>query len=117
MGQFAIIISGIGGHGCERGVKDGETVLGCNQPNCPDCIAREFVRRLKRNSITELKAELVHWPAAIDTIDGLVDDVSETLGYADLTLEPHVAAKYALVIPQGSSVIDDLVTGTRHGSF
>lgn len=117
MGQFVIVISGTGGHGCERGVKDGEHVLGCQRPDCPDCIAREVVRRFKRNSVTELRAELVHWPASIDSVEGVEEAAKNAIAEAGFTVEPHVAATYALVIPQGSSVIDDLVTGERHGSF
>lgn len=111
MGQFALVISGMGGHGCERGVKDGEHVLGCQRPDCPDCIGREMVRRLRRNGVQELQAELVHWPAAIAVDeDGAVDP-----DLADVSM--RVVAKYAIVQPQGSSVVDNLVTGVRSGSF
>lgn len=111
MGQFAIVISGVGNHGCERGVKDGENVLGCQRPDCPDCIAREVVRRFKRNGVMELQAELIHWPAPVDS---MLDMVERELAK---TADPHTAARYALVYPQGSTVIDDLVTGRRSGSF
>lgn len=117
MGQFVLVISGTGGHGCERGVKDGERVLGCQRPDCPDCIAREFVRRFKRNNVSELRAELVHWPASIGSIEGEVEAAQEAVTEAGFTVEPRVAAAYALVIPQATSVIDDLVSGVRHGSF
>lgn len=120
MGQFAIVISGVGGHGCERSTKDGEHVLGCQRPDCPDCpdcIARECVRRFKRNNITELRGELIHWPASIGSVDGVAEATQAAITEAGFTVEPHIAATYALVIPQGSSVIDDLVTGERHGSF
>lgn len=117
MGQFAIVISGTGGHGCERGVKDGENVLGCQRPDCPDCISREMVRRFKRNGVSDLRAELVHWPAQIGSVPGVVEAAQEAITEAGFTVAPHVAAAFALVVPQGSSVIDDLVTGVRHGSF
>jgi hypothetical protein len=105
MGQFAIVISGVGGHGCSREVKNGEHVLGCQRPDCPDCIAREFVRRFKRNNVTELRAELIHWPVSPSEIP------------EDSDHERRVLAQYALVFPSSSSVVDDLVTGERHGSF
>lgn len=101
MGQFAVVITGTGNHGCSRDVGDGGQVLGCQRPDCVDCIAREFTRRFKRNGVYTLQAELVHWP--------------------NMTVEPadgqEVVAGYVLVVPQESTVRDDLVTGTRHGSF
>lgn len=105
MGQFAIVVSGVGGHGCSREVKDGEHVLGCQRPDCPDCIAREFVRRFKRNGVMDLEAKLIHWPDQVDGHTCAEDSSLAALG------------KYALVKPQGSSVIDNLVTGVRVGSF
>lgn len=111
MGQFAIVISGTGNHGCERNAADGDNVLGCQRPDCVDCIAREVVRRLKRNGVFDLKAELVHWPASVASMEAVAERGEET------TVERHTAAAYAVVYPQGSSVIDDLVTGGRTGSF
>lgn len=113
MGQFAIVISGVGGHGCSREVKDGESVLGCQRPDCPDCIAREFVRRFKRNNVTELRAELVHWPRTFEDLVIPEDPTDAVVLLEDLT----EVARYALVQKQGSSVVDNLVTGVRTGSF
>lgn len=62
MGQFRIEIIAVGGHGCQREVKDGEVVAGCGQSSCPDCAAREFVARLKASGNSIEKAELTHWP-------------------------------------------------------
>jgi hypothetical protein len=115
MGQFALIISGTGNHGCSREVKDGESVLGCQRPDCVDCIAREVVRRFKRNSVVGLEAELIHWPATPASVEAMKRPDSPTGG--ECTIEPYVAADFAIVFPQGSSVIDDLVTGIRRGSF
>lgn len=89
MGQFIITIKAEGSHGCERGVKDGGNVLGCQRPDCPDCIAREMVRRLKRNGAQRLDATLTHWP---------------------------IAAEWDRPAPEGT-VTDNLVTGIRSGSF
>lgn len=90
MGNFRVTVHGVGGHGCQREKKDGEHVVGCERSNCPDCISREFVRRLKRAGVMlegpggdagPLGATLEHWPGT------------------------------------SSQVTDDLITGTRSGSF
>jgi hypothetical protein len=63
MGQFRVEVTAVGGHGCQRNIKDGENVQNfCGSPACPDCEAREFVRKLKRTGASVEKAELVHWP-------------------------------------------------------
>lgn len=62
MGQFRVTVTAVGGHGCQREKGDGENVVGCEQRHCPDCITREYVRRLKRSGSTVEQAELVHWP-------------------------------------------------------
>lgn len=62
MGNFVVHVEAVGGHGCMRDIKDGEIVLGCDKPHCPDCIAREFVRRLKRTGSQVDVALLTHWP-------------------------------------------------------
>lgn len=49
MGQFRIEIVGVGGHGCERKAKAGDKLYGrCGRFNCPDCIAYDFVQRLRQ---------------------------------------------------------------------
>lgn len=65
MGDFRVTVEALGSHGCQREKGTGETVMGCERPGCPDCIAREFVRRLKRSGATVKLAEIVHWPADI----------------------------------------------------
>jgi len=61
MGDFRIMIEGVGGHGCGREAKAGEKVKRCGEPNCPDCIAVEAVEKLRKgNSIT--MAVVAHWP-------------------------------------------------------
>lgn len=88
MGQFVITIKGTGNHGCMRGAADGEHVLGCQRPDCVDCIAREVVRRLQRNGVTQLEGQLVHWP------------------------DPDNYARWP-----DAAITDNLVTGVRTGSF
>lgn len=87
MGDFRIVIEALGGHGCQREKGDGETVIGCERTGCPDCMARELVRRLKRSGTTVKVAEIKHWPADMP-------------GY---TTERQVT--------------DDLLTGVRTGAF
>lgn len=49
MGAFKIEIIGVGGHGCERKAKAGEKLHGrCGRFNCPDCMAYEYVQRMKQ---------------------------------------------------------------------
>lgn len=81
MGTFRVELEAVGGHGCQREIPDGGHVIGCERPGCPDCITREFVRRLKRSGAQVAVAELRHWPG------------------------------------QPTEVKDDLLTGTRSGSF
>jgi hypothetical protein len=82
MGQFRIEITAVGGHGCEREVKDGGKVYGCGRIGCPDCEIRDLLLRWRlKNTASIERATLTHWPGT----------------------------------PQ--EVIDDLVEGTRRGSF
>lgn len=65
MGQFKVEVVAVGGHGCQREtVKDGGLLQQyCGNPTCPDCIAREFIRDLKRAGIYNIEsATLTHWP-------------------------------------------------------
>ena len=72
MGTFLVKVEAVGGHGCKRELGDGESVLGCDLPHCPDCITREFVRRLKRSGSTVNEATLTHWPGQTSEV---VDDL------------------------------------------
>jgi|HubBroStandDraft_6_1064221.scaffolds.fasta_scaffold00062_42 hypothetical protein len=64
MGQFVVHVDAIGNHGCQRDRKDGETVVGCDQSQCTDCITREYVRRLKRGGTMMTAATITHWPGS-----------------------------------------------------
>lgn len=68
MGEFQVTVTAVGGHGCQRELGDGEHVVGCERPNCPDCITREFVRRLKRSGATVSEATLLHWPREVGQV-------------------------------------------------
>jgi hypothetical protein len=76
MGDFRVVVEAVGGHGCQREKGTGETVIGCERTGCPDCMAREFVRRLKRSGAQVKKAEIQHWPADLTgyTVEGQVHD-------------------------------------------
>lgn len=67
MGNYRIIVDAMGGHGCERSVLDGQSTIGCQQRNCPDCVTREYVRRLKSIN-TVNSAFLIHWPSSPDQV-------------------------------------------------
>ena len=62
MGNYRVEVNAVGGHGCQREVKDGGTVYGCGRRDCPDCTAREFVAELKRRGNSVSSATLTHWP-------------------------------------------------------
>jgi hypothetical protein len=62
MGEFLAQIKASGNHGCQRKLGDGSVVLDCGKPNCPDCITREYVRRLKRAGCLVEEAVFIHWP-------------------------------------------------------
>jgi hypothetical protein len=62
MGTFKIEITAVGGHGCQREIKDGGTVYGCGRRDCPDCEARAVIDALRRISCSIEEAKLTHWP-------------------------------------------------------
>ena len=98
MGDWRVTIEAVGGHGCGRGTeidatkvawpaKDatGYVVTRCRRMDCPDCLATEFVERLKRIG-TVAVAKLEHWPVP---------------GAAGTRRE------------EGAGPVDDLLRGTR----
>ena len=68
MGDFRIEITATGGHGCQREKKNGETVEGCGESYCPDCLVREFVAKLKAQGNSVKDALLIHWPYGPATV-------------------------------------------------
>jgi len=89
MGAFNINITGVGGHGCERTTKPGGKLYGrCGKFTCPDCMAYEFVQRLKqagmvREGDTAVGQEVRHSPACNPNSEagctcGAVPDGAET---------------------------------------
>ena len=64
MGRYVIHIEAVGGHGCQRDRKNGETLEPfCGDTNCPDCKTRAFVAELLRSQ-NVTRADLIHWPNA-----------------------------------------------------
>jgi hypothetical protein len=81
MGTFRLEITGVGGHGCARGPKDGDSIehVGCGNMRCPDCLARALVETYKRLGFLSgegytppLEAKFTHWPG---TPEAVVDDL------------------------------------------
>ena len=63
MGQFRFTLTAVGGHGCQREVKDGQTVQGCGRIDCPDCVLAAFIPQFIRQTGSNIEAaDLVHWP-------------------------------------------------------
>jgi hypothetical protein len=78
MGAFNINITGVGGHGCERKSKPGDSLYQrCGRFDCPDCFAFWFVTQLKLRgmlSYQECDATFTHWPGEHCEV---VDDLRE----------------------------------------
>lgn len=96
MGTYVVQVEAVGGHGCQREVKEGQAVPGCGMDTCPDCTARRFVADLKRKGNSVVKAKLTHWPA---------------FPVPDVPLEKGTSPVFT------GSVVDDLLTGIRKGNF
>lgn len=63
MGQFKLEIVAVGGHGCQREVKDGGDVIGCGRQGCPDCEAAVLISDFARKTGANIeRATLTHWP-------------------------------------------------------
>lgn len=62
MGDFRITVNAVGGHGCQREVKDGEKVYGCGSMSCPDCVTAKFIADLIRSGANLKDAKIEHWP-------------------------------------------------------
>lgn len=61
MGTYNIEIEAVGGHGCQREVKDGGDVYGCQRMGCPDCETRRFIKMLRDGGSSVSIAKLTHW--------------------------------------------------------
>lgn len=101
-----------------REVGDGETVIGCDRQGCPDCITREYVRRMKRGGNTVMRAVIEHWP-----VDTFVPDGGKPYRNGEVVSDDEVTvlpADTGRLLPGGRETagpIDNLLTGKRTGSF
>lgn len=80
MGHFKIEIFAIGGHGQDRGKKDGEEVYFFEGGrNSPDAIAKTCVNELQKAGIYfgfDSYARIIHWPGQpTEVIDNLVTGI------------------------------------------
>lgn len=75
MGNFRIVIEGVGGHGDDRVAKEGDAITipaSTGQFKTPDQLAVDAVA-LFRGQVGELKATLTHWPGEpSEVVDDLV---------------------------------------------
>lgn len=77
MGNFRLEAEWIGGHGCQREKKSGETVEGCGEAYCPDCRIRKFVAEMNA-ACSPVSAILRHWPGhASEVKDNLNTKIRE----------------------------------------
>lgn len=91
VGDYRFVLEGIGSHGCNRMGDSGSVVARCGNGFCVDCRIADFVRSFQAVPGMGLKtAVLEHWPVP---------------GAAGTTRTDNPGP------------IDDLVTGTRLGSF
>lgn len=87
MGDFRIVINAVGGHGQDRGKKDGEIVdFTIDGEYAPEAMAERFVNDLMCWGVNIQDAKVIHWP--IDNYEG-----------------------------RTSEIVDDLLTGVRKGNF
>lgn len=71
MGTYRIEIQAVGGHGCQRKKQDISEL--CDNPRCPDCLTKRFVRDLKQDNNVE-QALIIHWPQQGTIVDNLLTD-------------------------------------------
>lgn len=62
MGDFRVEVNAVGGHGCCRDSRDGETVYGCGHVSCPDCITARYIAEMMRAGVAVNHATITHWP-------------------------------------------------------
>lgn len=73
MGTFKIVVTAVGGHGVDRGKREGEVVdFKVEGDNTPDAIAKDFVEKLRATGCQVDVATITHWP---DTAGEVKDDL------------------------------------------
>lgn len=81
MGNFICEFEAVGGHGCQREIKDGGAIMAlCGSESCPDCAFVAFIDKLKK-SCSVSRATITHWPATPSSvIDVIVPAESAGVG-------------------------------------
>ena len=80
MGTFRVHVQAVGNHGCQREKSGTDVITGCGQPNCTDCITREFIRKLKASGASVSQAHIHHWPdTTLARADSFAGDVVDNL--------------------------------------
>jgi len=105
MGNYRIVVNAIGGHGCQREVKDGGKVMGCKFQTCPDCITQEYVAKLAACQ-NVVSAELIHWP-------GETSEVRDEFVLPKVSVGTYVGSTGVTQ----SYVQTDPIHRIRHGNF
>lgn len=92
MGTFRVEVQAVGNHGCQRDKADGETVDGCGHPGCTDCVARDFVAKLRATGASIERATVAHWPHQTPQpgpVDNLLTKTRDKPFSAPLPKEPE----------------------------
>lgn len=85
MGDFRVTVDAVGGHGCQRDVPQGGTVVGCGALTCPDCITGRYIAALAKAGVHVKTAKLQHWP---DTTGEVLD--SFDMGVHGVEVQPRI---------------------------
>ena len=78
MGDYRIELDLTGGHGCDRGAKEGDAVTGCGRLGCP----KAFIQKLCSTGSSFRGGRFINWPGqdANKRPDGgvgeIVDEIS-----------------------------------------
>lgn len=113
MGAFNINITGVGGHGCERKARAGEKLYGrCGRFTCPDCMAYEFVQRMKQAGMLREGdgAYSVTLPSGQEAPEGA--EVFSAGDGSKFYMVP-MSAKFTHWPGQTNAVVDDMLTNER----
>lgn len=85
MGDFRVTVDAVGGHGCQRDVPEGGTVVGCGGSTCPDCITARYIAEMSKAGVHVKNAKIQHWP---DTTGEVIDAFD--MSVHGLTLQPRI---------------------------
>lgn len=74
MGQFRVVITGIGPNGCDRTAETGQKLHHrCQKLVCPDCRTYDFVQQMRQLGFTLAQADFIHHPGTqIEVTDSMI---------------------------------------------